>query len=128
MRLLAVLALMTAGCLNDVVPGYPGKPDMAAAPHDMAPPADMAAPAATPDLAAPSFALRINVAGPAYNGVTLAGMWAADPGVPGGVCGDQLGGGNAGEINGTDDDPLFQGEVFGNPVTCAVGGGTIPPG
>jgi hypothetical protein len=127
MRLFALLALFAAGCLDDVVPGHPEPPDMRAPRPDMVAPGQMGA-NESPDMAAPGFSLRINVDGPAWTGVTLPGEWAADPGVPGGVCGDNIGGGNTGEINGTEDDPLYQGEVYGNPVTCAVGGGTIPPG
>ncbi|MCH7708758.1 MAG: hypothetical protein IH884_09710 [Myxococcales bacterium] len=31
-------------------------------------------------------------------------------------------------MDGTSDDALFQGEVWGNPVVCAAGGGTLDPG
>jgi hypothetical protein len=68
----------------------------------------------------PPVAIRINVNGPQH------GMFAADVGA-GGVCSgssfitDR-------PIAGTTDDPLYQSEIFGAPATCAVGGGTLPPG
>ena len=72
------------------------------------------------------FALRINLNGPEHVGTDWPGIWAADPGV-GGACGPSAFT-TASAINGTLDDALFQGEVFGNPTTCSVGGGTIPSG
>jgi hypothetical protein len=63
--------------------------------------------------------IRINVNGPSIVGVDHPGTWAADPGM-GGVCGPMPSfRGNA--VNGTVDDALFQGYVFGNPVVCSVG-------
>ena len=70
--------------------------------------------------------LRINLNGAALSGVDHPGLWAADPGV-GGVCGPNEFT-NPVAINGTVDDGLFQGEVWGNPLTCAVGAGALPPG
>jgi|GEM_PF-464919 len=76
----------------------------------------------------PAVQVRINVNGPAHTGTDYPGNWSADPG-SGGVCGaNAYSTGSA--INGTVDDVLFQGEVWGNPVTCAVddGGVPLPPG
>jgi hypothetical protein len=72
---------------------------------------------------------RINVQGPVHEGIDYQGLWAADPGGSLGVCGP-----NAfhlpptTEIHGTEDDPLFRGEVWGDPVSCVVGGGDLPVG
>lgn len=68
----------------------------------------------------PPVAVRVNVNGPQH------GMFAADAGL-GGVC-SMLAYHTDAPINGTTDDPLFQGEMFGAPATCAVGGGNLPPG
>lgn len=74
----------------------------------------------------PAVTLRINVNGPAHSGQDFPGAWAADPGL-GGVCGPSVYG-NPMAIAGTRDDSLFQGESFGSPLVCAVGGGALPPG
>jgi hypothetical protein len=63
--------------------------------------------------------MRINVAGPTHVGLDYPGVWTADPGA-GGVCRPTFYL-NAAPINGTRDDALFHGEMYGNPVTCAVG-------
>jgi hypothetical protein len=68
----------------------------------------------------PPVAVRINVNGPQH------GQFAADPGV-GGVCDGQPFQ-TTDPIAGTTDDPLYQGEMFGAPLGCAVGGGTLPAG
>jgi hypothetical protein len=68
----------------------------------------------------PPFALRINVNGPA------TGAFVADPGV-GGVCGPTAFS-TANAINGTDDDVLYQSEMYGMPLECAVGAGMLPAG
>jgi hypothetical protein len=70
--------------------------------------------------------LRINVNGPELDGVSFPGFWNADPGVDG-VCGPNAFRTDV-PINGTDDDQLFQGEMFGNPLICSVGGGVLPSG
>lgn len=71
--------------------------------------------------------ILINVNGPAHTGSDLnfLGNWQADVGA-GGVC---FGSENSttGNISRTNDDPLFQTEMFGATVTCAVGSG-LPPG
>ncbi len=79
-----------------------------------------------PDAPPPPVAIRINVNGPAHIGLDLRGAWAADPGV-GGVCGPSVYANHV-PIAATQDDELFQDEVYGNPLTCAVGGGKLPPG
>lgn len=68
----------------------------------------------------PPVALRINVNGPAH------GAFTADPGI-GGVCAPNPYGVDR-PINGTADDPLYNQEMFGNPLTCVVGAGQLPPG
>jgi hypothetical protein len=114
-------------------------------PADAAPPADR--PPSPPDLppdrppdlpidlppdrpppvdAAPAVVVRINVNGPAHVGLDFPGAWAADPG-PGGVCGPNIYR-NDMPVAGTRDDVLFQGEMFGNPLVCAVGRGALPAG
>jgi hypothetical protein len=72
--------------------------------------------------------VRINVNGPQHEGIDFPGTWAADPG-RGGVCGPDVYT-NASAIHGTQDDVLFQGEVWGNPVVCRVDnhGQLLPPG
>jgi hypothetical protein len=74
----------------------------------------------------PAVTLRININGPAHSGQDFPGAWGADPGL-GGVCGPSVYG-NPMPIAGTRDDSLFQGESFGSPLVCAVGGGALPPG
>jgi hypothetical protein len=68
----------------------------------------------------PPVAIRINVNGPAH------GMFAGDPGV-GGICGGLVFATDR-PINGTDDDALYTSEMFGAPLTCAVGAGMLPTG
>jgi hypothetical protein len=99
-------------------------------PPDLLPAADAAPPDLTVDRAAPDappvVELRIAVNGPAHVGVDFPGRWAADPG-EGGVCtGSSYH--NDDPINGTVDDALFHREMYGSPVTCAVGGGKLPAG
>ena len=76
--------------------------------------------------AAAATDLLINVNGSAHVGTDFPGSWQADPGA-GGVCGPNTYT-NGNPIDGTSDDALFQGEVWGNPVVCAAGGGTLDPG
>jgi cysteine-rich repeat protein len=70
--------------------------------------------------------IRINLNGAALVGTDFPGSWSADPG-SGGACGPSFYT-NSNPVSGTTDDGLFQGEVWGNPVVCAVGSGTIPAG
>jgi hypothetical protein len=67
---------------------------------------------------APAVEVRINVNGPQHEGIDFPGTWAADPG-RGGICSPEAYT-NASPIHGTDDDALFQGEVWGNPVVCRI--------
>lgn len=76
--------------------------------------------------AAAATDLLINVNGSAHVGTDFPGSWQADPGA-GGVCGPNTHT-NGNPIDGTTDDALFQGEVWGNPAVCAVGGGTLEAG
>lgn len=69
--------------------------------------------------------IRINVNGPAHVGIDHPGLWEADRG-SGGICGPNTFR-NDNPINGTPDDPLFHGEMFGNPLVCRVGA-NLPPG
>ena len=71
------------------------------------------------DASAPPLLFRLAVNGPAHQGVDYPGAWAASP-VPG-VCGPQAYA-NPAPLHGTRDAPLFQGEAFGNPAVCALGG------
>jgi Malectin domain len=119
------------GLPPDTAAAPDASPDLPAPPPDRPPPPDAAPdrppppPDAAPDTP-PPVALRINVNGSAWRGLGHPGAWAADPGM-GGVCGPNIYR-NDSPIHGTDDDPLFQGEMFGNPLTCRVGGGTLPAG
>lgn len=69
--------------------------------------------------------LRWNLGGPAYAGsATAPGPWAAgELGV--GPCGPSAFSVTTG-IRGTADDPLYQTEIFGNPLRCAIGSGLGP--
>jgi hypothetical protein len=102
-------------------------PDASVPAPDLAPdrPPDRP-PDRAPDAPPPPVALRINVNGPAHAGVDYPGAWTMDPGT-GGACGPSIYG-NPMPIAGTVDDSLFQGEMFGNPLTCALGGGRLPVG
>ncbi len=71
------------------------------------------------------FAIRINVAGPAYTGVDYPGSWAADPGA-GGICGGNQFDSPTPTINGTSDSPLFVNQMFATNLTCTIGG--VPAG
>jgi hypothetical protein len=64
-------------------------------------------------------ALRININGPDHDGIDFPGTWLGDPGVPGGLCVTSTFSNNSLDIQGSDD-PLFQGEVYGNPVSCQI--------
>jgi hypothetical protein len=89
-------------------------------------PVDLSPDRPPPVDAPPAVIVRINVNGPAHNGLDFPGAWAADPG-PGGVCGPNIYR-NDMPVAGTRDDVLFQGEMYGNPLVCAVGRGALPSG
>jgi hypothetical protein len=110
-----------------VVDMAPPPPDAPPLPADTVPPPPDAAVDPPPPDGPPPVALRINVNGPAHTGIDFPGMWAADPG-NGGVCAGPSEFSTMNPINGTRDDELFQREMFGAPLTCAVGGGKLPPG
>jgi hypothetical protein len=95
------------------------------APVDMAPPQPDRPPPDLPD-PRPPVAIRINVGGPAHMGTDFPGRWVADAGM-GGACGPNLFR-NDNPIHNTTDDPLFHVEMFGNPLVCRFGGGTLPRG
>jgi hypothetical protein len=61
---------------------------------------------------------RLNINGPDHAGVDYPGLWQASP--PSTVCGPK-GFETTHALHGTNDAPLFQGEVNGNPVTCTIG-------
>ena len=112
-------------------PGADRPADLAAdraidVPPDLAPDRPPDTPPDRPPDTPPAVVLRINVNGPAHTGQDFPGVWAADPGM-GGVCGPSYYG-NPMPIAGTRDDSLFQGEAFGDPLVCAVGGGMLPAG
>lgn len=67
---------------------------------------------------------RLNLDGAALAGVDFPGAWAAAP-VPG-ACGPNHY--ENGPVHGTRDPGLFSGEAFGNPLTCAIGGGALANG
>jgi hypothetical protein len=63
--------------------------------------------------------IRVNVNGEQHEGIDHAGTWIADPGI-GGVCGPSAYTNHSQMIAGTEDDVLFHGEVYGNPVVCQI--------
>ena len=65
---------------------------------------------------------RLNLDGAALDGVDFPGHWTAAP-VPG-PCGPSHY--ENSPVHGTLDPGLFTGEAYGNPLKCAVGGGTLP--
>jgi hypothetical protein len=67
---------------------------------------------------------RLNLDGPALDGVDFPGHWTAAP-VPG-ACGPNHY--ENGPVHGTLDPGLFTGEAFGNPLKCAIGGGSLAHG
>lgn len=74
----------------------------------------------------PPVVMRLNLAGPAHTGLDYPGQWSASP-VPAGGCGpSQYQAATA--LHGTRDPALFSGEAFGNPMTCALGGGALATG
>lgn len=77
--------------------------------------------AATPIDAAP-FAVRIDLAGPAYTGIDHPGAWVADPGTCDGLQFDSP----TPTINGTNDSTLYVNQKYGGILTCAIT--SIPPG
>lgn len=99
--------------------------DGAAEPSDAASASEDAAVEATvPDVDAPSPPLvaRLNINGPAHQGVDFPGAWEASP-VPG-TCGP-LTYTTTRTLSNTKDAPLFAGEAFGNPLSCSVGKGLV---
>jgi hypothetical protein len=68
----------------------------------------------------PPVAVRINING------QRVGPFAADPGL-GGICGGAPYSTSL-AINGSNDDLLYQSEMFGAPLTCSVGSGALPTG
>ncbi len=75
--------------------------------------------------APPPLVVRLNIGGDAYDGLDYPGAWAASP-VPG-VCTPNRYR-SASPIHGTRDTALFEAEVFGDPVECAVGGQKLAQG
>jgi hypothetical protein len=71
----------------------------------------------------PPLLARLAIDGPTYVGVDYPGTWTASP-VPG-TCGPNAYVATA-PLHGTPDTPLFEGEAFGNPMTCTVGAGLAP--
>jgi hypothetical protein len=71
------------------------------------------------------FAVRINIDGSAYDGVDYPGAWAADPGA-GGICDGAAFASPTATVNGTQDSPLFVGQMFNSTLTCHVAG--VPAG
>ncbi len=61
---------------------------------------------------------RLNLDGPDHTGVDYPGFWSASPGST--ACGP-YNFTTTQTLHGTNDAPLFQGEINGNPVTCKVG-------
>jgi hypothetical protein len=86
--------------------------------HFGAQPPDTTPPSAPLIVAVPT-AVRINVNGPEHEGIDHLGTWAADPGA-GGVCGPSVYENPNLDILDTEDDVLFYGEVYGNPVVCQL--------
>jgi hypothetical protein len=76
----------------------------------------------------PNVTVQVNVNGPAHTGTDYPGDWSADPGA-GGVCTVNAYS-TANAISGTVDDVLFQSEMWGNPVVCALddSGSPLPDG
>jgi hypothetical protein len=77
--------------------------------------------------AATTLSLRYNVDGVAFVSASAeaAGPWLADPGI-GGICGSQVN--SVASVYGTNDGPLYVGEVYGDPMTCSIGAVQLPPG
>lgn len=115
--------LASVGCTFSAPPLETGASDAGTSgPRDAggATGSDGAPPDATVD---PVAVARINIAGPAHQGSEFLGTWDADPGD---VCsGPRYT--NEVEIHGTSDDPLFQHQLYADPVACAVGSG-LPAG
>lgn len=69
--------------------------------------------------ALPSFAVRVNIAGPAYTGVDHPGAWTTDPGV-GGICNGAQFDSPTMTLNSTNDSALYRNQMYGATLTCAV--------
>jgi hypothetical protein len=78
-----------------------------------------ALPADTPRADAASFAVRIDIAGPAHTGIDYAGNWSADPG-PGGICNGTPFTSPTMGINGTNDAALFVNQMFNGKLSCTI--------
>lgn len=68
--------------------------------------------------------IRLNINGPAHTGVDYPGEWQADIGEGGACTGSAQSTGD--NINSTFDDPLFQTNVTGPDLSCAVGTDLLP--
>jgi hypothetical protein len=74
--------------------------------------------------APPPLIARLNLDGKDLDGVDYPGHWTASP-IPG-VCGPYHWESSA--VHGTRDPGLFTGVLWGNPITCAIGGKALSPG
>lgn len=70
-------------------------------------------------LDAPSFAIRINIAGQAHDGLDYPGSWSADPGT-GGICNGMPFSAPTTGINGTNDPELFVEQMFSPTLACTI--------
>lgn len=68
---------------------------------------------------APSFAIRINIGGPAYAGIDYPGTWSADPGA-GGICNGMPFAAPTPAVNGTKDVALFVNQMFTPKLSCTI--------
>ncbi len=103
-----------------------GTADVDAGSDAAAPPIEDAAPV-DGDAGEAGVLLRWNIGGPLYAGsATTPGPWAEGT-VGKGPCGPSTYA-NAVAIKGTTDDVLYQTEVWGNPLVCAIGDGELPAG
>jgi hypothetical protein len=114
-RLYVVVVLLLTGCQFRVDPilDSPAARDFAVAAA-----ADLSSSPPLPDLM-PSVVIRVDVNGPAHQGIDYPGDWAADPGL-GGVCAPLYYSSSA-TIHGTADGAMFQNEAYGSPLTCTIG-------
>lgn len=90
-----------------------------------APDADPTAPDAMPLADAPGVVVRVNIGGPAYDGIDSPGSFEADVG-PGGACTGSYEDHTGDAVHNTVDDTLYWTQMFGTPVDCTVGGGSLP--
>jgi hypothetical protein len=73
----------------------------------------------SPGDAGSGLAVRINIAGSAYQGIDYPGLWEADPGA-GGICDGTEFDSPTTTVNGTADSPLFINQMFNSTLTCTV--------